>query len=217
MADKISEDFELNLSVSDKGFSAGINKQAKASEKLAAGIEKVEKSATDTLGKKLPQAAGKSEKAFGELSKSAQTLRDRIEKAGKTQADKKFKKLRDEVDKLRSGIDKAGKRAGPSFNKINKGATSARPSVLKLKNSVGGLESKILALGSISAVGFAFKEIVTASLEMERATAEVSTIVDTAKVNVGGSYLRSQGDGRRLWYRRSRRHEGALSSHFRRC
>lgn len=180
-----NEEFKIELEYDGSKFDAGIGKSAKKAEGLADGIEKVEKGAKKTFAGDLPKSVDSSEKAFETLSKSAQKLRDRIEKAASKQSRKDFDKLSAEASRLNKQLAALGASSTKGFNNVKRNARGTLPVLGNLRSTLGGLNSAFFALGSVAAAGAGAKEFVGHALELERATAEVSTIVDTTKVNVG--------------------------------
>lgn len=157
------ESFKLALGFDGKDFAAGVGRAAKDSDKLAGALDSVVDSADDA------------KKAVGGLSAGAQKLRDKLDKAA------------NRSKKANKAFDRTGKRsryAAKGLSRASRSARGAHKSFLGLGGVTNRLTGSLGALAAGAAAVGAFRSLVSSSLELERAMAEVSTIVDTSKVPI---------------------------------
>ena len=178
-----SQAFTFRLGFDASKFKTGVGEASASAGKLTDQLDKTEKAARDSLGRFLPKGAKESSQALGEAAKSAGKLGDQVA-AGAKKGQAPVTGLSKSAQRLADRIDAAAAKGARGFGGIGRAARSARTPVESLGGAIGRMGSSILGFAAASAVGLAIRSVVNETLALEKAMAEVATLVDTTRVPI---------------------------------
>ncbi len=182
----LSGGFTFKLGMDAAGFKGGLGSAAGAADKLTQSLDKTDRAAIGaeaSLGKRLALGARTAARAFADTVLGARRLGSELPPAA-SGARPPVDALSASAQRLAAQIAAAGARSRKEFAGMGAAASGARPGFFSAQNAARALNGALVSLGAAAGLGLAFRASIQESLALEKALAEVATLVDTARVPI---------------------------------